>query len=239
MKYEQRLYRSLINKDNLVSYSIKIQESDLYISSDTDLSAKAHQSLAGHRHALETYIQTHPDFRTALTPLPDDPLAPPIIRDMIAQSKKAGVGPMASVAGAVSKFVGQDLTLLTDNLFIENGGDIFLKSKKDVTVSIFAGESTLSYKVNVIVKKEKTPLGICTSSATVGPSLSFGRADAVTVISKSATLSDAAASAIGNRVQSKKDIKKALEFGMSISGIDSVIIIIGNDMGAIGDVELI
>jgi hypothetical protein len=188
---------------------------------------------------LESYIKTNPQFRTSLVPLTEDDLAPLIVREMIIKSKICGVGPMASVAGAMAEFVGNDLLDSTENLIIENGGDIFLKVKHQVTAGIFAGESALSYKLNILVKPEDTPLGICTSSATVGPSLSFGVADAVCVISKSATLADAAASAIGNRVKNKKDIKPSLDYGMEISGILGIVIIIGNDMGAIGDVEFI
>lgn len=239
MKYEERIYRSLINKDNLISYKIKISESDLFISSDTDLSEQAFSSLARHRNSLENYIAKHADFRTSLLPLPEDPLAPPIIRDMLTRSKLCGVGPMASVAGAVAEYVGKDLLDFTENIIIENGGDIFMRSIDNLTVSIFAGESPLSYNIKLLVKSNKTPIGICTTSATVGPSLSFGTADAVCVLSKSATLSDAAASAIGNRVKSKKDIRHALDFGMNIKGIHGIVIIVGKDMGAIGDVELI
>ena len=239
MIHEERTYRSLINKDNLTSYNVKIAESDLFISSDTNLADSSLKSLIKHRNSLEAYIKNHPKFRTSLLPLPEDNLAPPIIRDMLSKSKICGVGPMASVAGAVSEFVGYDLLDQTENLIIENGGDIFLKTKNKLTVSIYAGESALSYKVNIIVKPEDSPLGICTSSATVGPSLSFGKADAVCVISKSATLADAAASAIGNKVKSKKDIKTALDYGIKIPGVKGIIIICGNDMGAIGEVELI
>ncbi len=237
MLHEERTYRSLINKDNLVSYNVTINESDLFISSDTNLADEALKSLIRHRNSLETYIKTHPEFRASLLPLPKDNFAPPIIRDMINKAKVCGVGPMAAVAGAVSEYVGRDLLELTENLIIENGGDIYLKSKKDLTVSIYAGESALSYKVNLLIKHEDYALGICTSSATVGPSLSFGIADAVCVISKSATLADAAASAIGNRVKSKKDIKSALDYGIKIPGVRGIVIICGNDMGAIGEVE--
>jgi ApbE superfamily uncharacterized protein (UPF0280 family) len=239
MLYEERTYRSLINKDNLVSYNINIAESDLFISSDINLADPAFKSLIKHRNSLESYIKDHPKFRTSFLPLPEDNLAPPIVRDMLSKSKICGVGPMASVAGAVAEFVGYDLLNLTENLIIENGGDIFIQSKNELKVSIYAGESALSYNVNFIVKPEETPLGICTSSATVGPSLSFGKADAVCVISKSATLADAAASAIGNKVKSKKDIKTALDYGIKIPGVRGIIIIYGNDMGSIGEVELI
>lgn len=239
MKYEERTYRLLINKDNLISYHVKISESDLFISSDSNLADDAFQSLTRHRNTLEQYINRCPQFRTSLLPLPEDYLAPPIIRKMLSQSRLCGVGPMASVAGAVSEFVGKDLLSMTDNLIIENGGDIFLKSERNMNVCVYSGESALSYKVNLVVKPEKTPLGICTSSATVGPSLSFGRADAVCVLSQSATLSDAAASAIGNRVKSKNDIRKSLEFGLSIPGVTGIVIIIGKEIGAIGDVEFL
>ena len=239
MKYEERTYRSLINKDNLTSYNVKIAESDLFISSDINLADFAEKSLIKHRYSLESYIKNHPEFRMSLLPLPEDNLAPPIIRDMLSKSKICGVGPMASVAGAVAEFVGNDLLNQTENLIIENGGDIFLKSKNELTVSVYAGESALSYKVNFIVKHQDSPLGICTSSATVGPSLSFGKADAVCVISKSITLADAAASAIGNLVKSKNDIKPALDYGIKIPGVKGIIIILGNDMGAVGEVQFI
>jgi uncharacterized protein len=211
----------------------------LLISSDTNLSDVSLKSLAKHRHSLETYIKSHPDFLASLLPLLEDDLAPPIVRDMLAKSKICGVGPMAGVAGALSEFVGYDLLNLTKNLILENGGDIFIKTENKLIASVYAGVSPLSYNVNFVVKPQDSPLGICTSSATVGPSLSFGRADAVCVISKSATLADAAASAIGNKVKSKNDIKPALDFGIKIKDITGIIIIIENEMGVIGKVELV
>jgi ApbE superfamily uncharacterized protein (UPF0280 family) len=239
MLHEERTYRNLISKDNLKSYNVSIAESDLFISSDVNLASEAKKSLLNHRSLLENYIKKHPHFLTSLLPLSEDNLAPAIVRDMLISSNSCGVGPMAAVAGAIAQFVGNDLFDLTETLIIENGGDIFLKSQDKLTVSVYAGESSLSYKINFIVKPEKTPLGICTSSATVGPSLSFGKADAVCVISPSATLADAAASAIGNKVKSKDDIKKALDFGMKIKGVLGIIIIYGSEMGAIGAIEFI
>jgi hypothetical protein len=239
MKHEERTYRYLINKEKLISFNVKIAESDLLISSDTHLDVAAKKSLIQHRHALESYIKNHPEFRTSLISIPEDRLAPPIVRDMISKSRLCGVGPMASVAGAVSEFVGYDLIDQTQNLIIENGGDIFMKAKTPLTVGVYAGESALSYNVKLLIQPEETPIGVCTSSATVGPSLSFGKADAVCVLSKSATLADAAASAIGNRMKSKKDMKSSLDYGMNIPGILGIVIICGNDMGVIGQVELV
>lgn len=239
MPYEERTYRYIINNENLISYNIKISESDLFIRSDRNLSASAEKSLLQHRHAIESYIAFHPEFQTSLLPVPKDPLAPLIIRTMIAKSELCGVGPMASVAGAISEFVGNDLLNETSDIIIENGGDIFLCCKNETTVGLYAGESNLSYTVKILIKPVDTPLGICTSSATVGPSLSLGKADAVCVISKSATLADSAATAVGNRVKDKKDIQMALNYGIKISGVKGIIIIHDSIMGTIGDLEFV
>jgi hypothetical protein len=146
---------------------------------------------------------------------------------------------MAAVAGAVAQFVGYELMERCATLIIENGGDIFLKSDQPRTVAIFAGESPLSYKVNLRISPEKTPIGICTSSGTVGPSLSFGKADAVCVLAKKASLADAAASSIGNAILGKQDITKGIERSRQIEGVLGVVIVVEDQMGIWGDIELV
>ncbi|PIZ20653.1 MAG: hypothetical protein COY50_03570, partial [Deltaproteobacteria bacterium CG_4_10_14_0_8_um_filter_43_12] len=74
---------------------------------------------------------------------------------------------------------------------------------------------------------------------TVGHSISFGRADAVTVVSKSALLADAAATSVGNLVKDKRDFNRALEFAGKIDGILGVLIVLGKEMAVYGKVELI
>jgi hypothetical protein len=168
-----------------------------------------------------------------------DDLAPDIVRDMMKVSQVAGVGPMAAVAGALAEYVGQDLLKLTPNVIVENGGDIFLKSKDEISIGIFAGDSSLSDKLALKIRPEEMPMGICTSSATVGPSLSFGIADAVCVKSKSTAMADAAATMIGNLVKTKKDIKKAISCGSRIKDVLGILIIAENEMGLWGEMELI
>jgi ApbE superfamily uncharacterized protein (UPF0280 family) len=239
MQYQERTYRHHILKNNLKSYQVTVRETDLFISSDVELKQAALQSVHRHRAHLESYIAVHPEFLSALSPLKNDDLAPDIVRDMLNAARLAGVGPMAAVAGAVAQRVGWDLLRLTPNVIVENGGDIFLKCNEEVKIGIFAGESPLSHKLAIRIHPEETPTGVCTSSATVGPSLSFGRADAVCVKSVSVALADAAATAIGNRVKTKKDIKKALAFGAQIRDVLGIIIIIGEDLGAWGNFEFI
>ncbi len=236
-EYRERTYRRTINARGLVTFQVAVRETDLFIAADDDLRIPAREAVIRQRRHIEKYIEQKPQFLHALTPLPEDPLAPPIVQMMLTAGKLSGVGPMAAVAGAVAQHVARDLRDLTNNIIVENGGDIFMKTERERRVAIFAGESPLQGKVALRIKPADMPLGICTSSATVGPSLSFGRADAVCVLSPSAALADAAASRIGNQVKSSKDIKKALAAGAQIPDIMGIVIIIGDRMGAWGNVE--
>ena len=238
MVYQERTYRNRVLNNNLVPFHVCIRETDLFILSDSDLSGAAIKSIHKHRGYIENYVKIHPEFLTSLVPINEDNLAPNIVRDMLNASLATGVGPMASVAGAIAEYVGNDLLKSSRNVIVENGGDIFLKIERDIRVGIFAGDSPLTYKINLLIKSEKMPLGVCTSSGTVGHSLSFGNADAVCVTSKSSSMADAAATAIGNIVKSSKDIKTALDRGINIKGVSGIIIIVGDTFGAIGDIEL-
>ncbi|MGZ3592255.1 MAG: UPF0280 family protein [Syntrophales bacterium] len=239
MNYEERTYRNRVSQNSLTSFHLCVRETDLLIHCDTDLSQKALESVYIYRRFIESYINRYPYFLTSLTPIQDDDVAPPIVRAMLQASLAANVGPMAAVAGAISEYVARELLKMSQNVIVENGGDIYLKCEKEVRVGVFAGNSPLTYKISLLVKPEQMPIGVCTSSGTVGHSLSFGKADAVCVLSKSSTMADAAATAIGNLVKEKRDIRIALEKGMKIQGVLGCLIVIGEHFGAIGDIELI
>lgn len=236
--YEERTYRDLVKTDDLVKFEVVVKETDLLIRAERDLSRESRESILKYRHQLETYIAMTPAFQKSLVPLEDDPYAPEIIREMIRTSRLANVGPMAAVAGAMAESVSKDLLPLSKEVIVENGGDIYVVSSRERTIGIYAGASPLSLKIGIILGPEETPLGVCTSSGTVGPSLSFGKADAVCILSKSAALADAAATAVGNIVQEKKDIERGLEKGKEIEGVLGTLIIVKEKMGAWGQVRL-
>lgn len=226
-------------KDNdLVSFQVVVKETDLYISAAADLSKKANKLVVKYRDQLEAYIERCPTFLTTLTPMPIDTKAPAIAREMLASSAKVRVGPMAAVAGAIAEFVGRDLLATTPEIIVENGGDIYLKSLKKRLIGIYAGKSSLSGKLSIEIEGNDTPLGICTSSGTVGHSLSYGRADAVVVVSKSATLADASATAIGNMIVVPADINKGIDFAQAVTGLMGLIIIKDDTIGLWGDVKV-
>ena len=232
-----RSYREMIKSHDLISFQIKEKESDLLIQSSVYLKEEAASSLRYYRGILENYIAKNPVFKTTLDPYPYDPNAHSLIKDMMKETARCQVGPMASVAGCIAQNIARDLLVKTDELIIENGGDLFIKSALLRKVIIYAGSSKLSNRIYLKIDSHKEGVGVCTSSGTVGPAFSRGKADAVTVISHSATLADAAATAIGNEVKTREDIEKGLELAENIGDLLGVVIIKEDKVGMWGEID--
>jgi len=237
--HEPRFYRHWIKDDDLVSFEVVVKQTDLYIRSRRDLKDKALDSVLKHRSSLEAYIGRHPIFLTTLDPYQAEAGAPAIVKEMARVSQLAGVGPMAAVAGAIAEAIGRDLLAFSPEIIVENGGDIFLKISKKRLVGIYAGQSSFTKRIALEIMPRETPLGICTSSATVGHSLSLGNADAVIVLSPSAALADAAATALCNIVKTADDIPQAIEKAQGIEGLHGLVIIVGDKMGVWGKVRIV
>ena len=238
MPYERRTYRGRATPDGLVAFGVKVGETDLQIAAERDLSERARVLATEARRELESYRRRDPEFFTTLGAhdVPAD--APPIARAMAGAGRLAGTGPMAAVAGAIAERVGRGLLSDSREVVVENGGDIFMVSYRTRRVAIFAGESPLSMKVALAIHPEQTPLGIATSSGTVGPSKSLGRADAAVVMAPGTALADAVATALGNRVSEREDMEDALEWAVSVDGVRGALVIIGRHLGAKGKVRL-
>ena len=167
------------------------------------------------RHEIERFILKYPEFRWSLEPLKLRGEHPKIIELMLRAGELAGVGPFAAVAGAISQVAAEAaIDAGAKNVLIENGGDIAIAGNRDFRVGIFAGDAEGSEKIGFLVEARELPLGICTSSGTVGHSLSFGHADAAVVIAREASVADAAATAIANEVKGG-DVKSSIERGLS------------------------
>jgi len=238
MPYEKRLYREYSSTEGLVSFTVNVKETDLFITSSKHLKDVALQSAFTARKHIESYIAMHPEFLDSLIPMPLDEDADSIVQKMLEAASASGVGPMAAVAGAVGDYVGTELLQYAGEVIVENGGDLFLKINRNITVAVFAGQSPLSEKIGLRVMPSSTPFSLCTSSGRVGPSLSFGTSDAVTIKSSSAPLADAAATAIGNIIHDESDIPKGIETARKIKGVEGVLIVKDKDIGVWGDMEL-
>ena len=238
LDFTVRDYRNRAVPAGLVAFGAAVGETDLWIAADRDLRREALRSIRAHRAGIELYIKAHPGFATTLVPWradTPDKLLPAL---MVKASAAVGTGPMAAVAGAMAEAVVRDLSRFSSRVIVENGGDIYLLGPEYARVGLWAGRSPLSGKIGLAVDAS-SGVAVCTSSGTVGPSLSFGNSDSATVISPSGALADAAATELGNRVKTPGDIENALDWMLSIPGITGAVVIMGDIFGVKGDIEIV
>ncbi len=220
------LSRKITYKDTILNVKCDACEADIF-------DGILEEAILQRRH-VEQYITRHPEFATSLEPLEVPGDCPQIIDEMARAAKTACVGPMAAVAGAISEFCAKKAVELgAKSVLVENGGDICLCGKRDFEIKIFAGESELSNKLAFKINPGGF-YGICTSSGTVGHSISFGDSDAAAVCAKNTAVADAVATAIGNEVKGKNGINAGLEIAKKIRGIDGVLIIRADKIGMWG-----
>ncbi|ABR30596.1 conserved hypothetical protein [Thermosipho melanesiensis BI429] len=215
-----RYYRELMGH-NLFSFRVKYKESDIWIGMDKKipgLPILIYEYLVDLRKSIEEYVDE--EFLGVLKPLKIKCDEPEIVKDMILCSQKAGVGPMAAVAGAFSKFVGRFIlnTFSPQKLFVENGGDLYVFSTTDTSVGI------VSNTINLKIELPAGEYGIATSSRYIGHSKNFGKTDTTTVVTHDATLSDAYATAISNNIKNVYDAKRILK--KEFQEIQDIVVII-------------
>ena len=227
-------YRGFVTSGDLVSSTVVVRQTNLLVSGFSDLGKEAGRLVRKFRREIEDYIEKHQSFERSLVPIKADPAAPGIVKTMIEAAARTGVGPMASVAGAIAEYVGQGLMQRSRDVIVENGGDIFIRSAVRRQVLLLAESSELS-AIRIVLPPSPEPVGLCTSSGTLGHSLSFGRADAVTVLWSSASLADAAATAIANEVKDHGDIRKGIRRAQEI-GVKGVVIVVQGHIGAWGNI---
>lgn len=235
----RRIYRDWVAGDELVSGTVTIDSTDLQVSTRGDLRREALASATRHRQDVESYIRSHPRFVTTLQPCDVDAGAPAVVVAMAAAARIAGVGPMAAVAGAIAEAVGMDLLKHSDEVVVENGGDVFIATRVGRTVALYAGQSILTGRIGLAIEPADSPVGVCTSSGTFGHSLSLGGADACTVIARSAAVADALATSLCNRIRSASDLARVLDPEHLPAEALGVLAVAGGQVGIHGAIRLV
>lgn len=242
-QYVERTYRLLHRQEDLVFFQVSIKETDLDIGINrnklnTQLIEGVEREVITIRSELERYITQDHTFLQSLKPYKPRFNAPEIAQIMAEAAHKAGIGPMSAVAGTLAQQVGLYLSKRSREVIVENGGDIYIRSNHKRIIGIFAGPSPFTNRLALEIEPHQMPLGVCTSSGTVGHSLSLGNADAVVILSPSAALADAVATAAGNLVNAEDDLQKAVDFAMSINSVIGALAIKNDKLAAAGNIQL-
>lgn len=230
-----------IRSKDLFKQVFEYKESRGTIISDSEDAIKAAiSSIKFHREQLERYIQRHPKFLYSLQPVQVDK-GPKVARLMAGATSKAGVGPMAAVAGVLADLAVEEMVSEGARVaVVEDGGEASLVSNRPIDMALSAGDSPLSRRVGF--RLEHFPMGVATSSGMFSHALSFGEAEAVTVFAENAGLADAAATAVCNLVKGddhRSAIERGIKRGLSIDGVRGVFIIYREMVGRGGEVPLI
>lgn len=223
----------------MIEKRIKINETNILLKTDLP-NNELDSFILKQRMELISYININREFLISYEPLRVNN-APFIVKLMARASQIAEVGPMAAVAGTISQLSMKYLLKKgAKYVVVENGGDIALKTNKDVIMGLFAGNSSLSGQIGFKIKHEKTPMGICTSSGTVGHSISFGNADSVTVFADEASVADALATSIANEAQELKEedsVQRCLNRADDLKEyFRGVMVVVGESAGTIGKI---
>lgn len=243
--FEDRTYRSQFNTVRFTGFEVQYLETDLWIGIDPgsfhpEMQNVALTKIKKLRETLDGYIKTEPFFRKSLNPFHPSEIAPAGAIEMAAASRKAGIGPMSTVAGLFAREVGNEISknFSVNEMVIENGGDIYVLLQNELILSVFAGDSILSERIGLVIPADKSKLGICTSAGTVGHSLSYGVADAVVVVCDDILVADAFATAFGNKVKSPNNVEKVIKQSEKYPEILSLLIICEDKIGIRGDYEM-
>ncbi|MFP4655222.1 MAG: UPF0280 family protein [Methanohalobium sp.] len=224
-----------------MSYREKFQLKETIVTIVADNSSSieiAKDAIKLHRSRLERYIQYDPYFNTTLEPYEYTENTPEIVQRLIRAGNTVGIGPMSAVAGTIASLAVEAMVEAGETYaIVDNGGDIAHINDRPVNVGIYAGTSAfenLAFKINT----RKTITGICTSSGTIGPSISFGMADAAIVFSDDVSLADSAATALGNAVDGtgREFVEKSFDVIKYIPNIKGAVVIQGENMGVWGEI---
>ena len=237
--YTERTYRCWSGRAATARFNVTLGESDLDIQCGADRRAAALEKLAAVRRDLSRHIARDPVYRTSLVPVPVPPGAPEIVRAMADAASLWDVGPMAAVAGAIAQLVGEAIAGPGERVIVENGGDIWARAPGEIRCAVYAGERSPFRDRLAFAVDARDGVGVCTSSGAVGPSLSFGDADAVVVVARSAAIADAAATAIANRIQAPADVAPVVEESSGGPGLTALVACCGDRLALWGELELV
>ncbi len=215
---------------------IQIGETIAYLTAEASFFSAAETIIRTARREISRYIRDHPWFWATLEPLAVENPAPEIVRRMVESAELVNVGPMAAVAGAIAQTVVEQLVELgASHVIFDNGGDIAMFLDHPIVAGVYTGRNGVA-GIGLLIDRTQELLGLCTSSASVGPSLSLGVTDASTVFARDAILADAAATALGNLVSSRSPdcIESALR-QVQVAGVKGAMVILGDTIGIGGD----
>ncbi len=221
--YETKNYRNKIPLSQSVTFEVGVRDTSIHVQAQTDLTAKAKESVFRYRYQIEEYLRQHPAFRDTQSPIQIYSSAPEIVKYCDLACRNTGVAPMSCMSGAMADFVGRDLMSQSPVLVVSSGGDTFVRSSVALEVHIYAKGSALHNKLILQAPGAKNIFGISTYVPGKG-------IQAVTVLSRTASWASAFAKDLGVRLDSGESLKSALNRAEAYTDVGGVVIVSGSQV---------
>jgi len=219
-----------------VTAKLEIGETAATIGAERVYVEAAVDAIKAAREEIERLVRKDRFFLTTMEPYDPSPKSGGVVRRMCEAARAAGVGPMATVAGAIAQEALEAmLSQGCRHAWVDNGGDIAVMVERPVTIEVFHDPASANAFALELENTGK-PLGICSSSGTLGHSISFGNADTVVAVARDAVLADALATAIGNNVSGPGSLKGCFEPFTGIRGFHGGIAMAGGEVAIHGDI---
>jgi uncharacterized protein len=229
--YERKNYRNRIRVDHVAGFELEVRETNLLIQAQSDLSAKAKDSVFRYRYQIEEYLRQHPAFREASAPIQIYASAPEIVRYSDLSSRVTGVAPMTCMSAAMADFVGRDLLPDSANVVVSSGGDSFVRCSLPLDVYLYADGSPLHEKLILALPAFKRPFGISTFVPGKG-------VHAVTVLSRAACWASVYARDVGDRLARGEALSSVLDRMKEYSDVGGIVLIAGEKIVIGGDLVI-
>ncbi len=222
-----------------LSFQVVVGETDLWVAAQKDLSREVSLLAAKLRGEIQAYTALDPNFRTSFVPINVSKNAPEVVRRMAAGARLAGVGPFAAVAGTIAQMITEELEAISPEMVVENGGDIYIIGRRERVVGLLPDLDNDAL-LGLRIPAKALPLAICSSSARIGHSLSFGQGDLATVLAPDGSFADAAATALCNMLHAAEDIPLVIEQAKAWAkhGLQGIFVQCAGQLGLWGKFEL-
>lgn len=231
-------YRQNISKKYKYSWLVRYKYSDILISSDKDISAKISGPLQSFYDDLEGIIKKDSSFYNSLKPISIKDYYTPEAGLMRDAAELFGVGPMATVAGAVCEYLADNLLKYCEKLVIENGGDTLVVTDEKINIGLYVKNRYFNDSITIQTRSAKGRFSVCSSSSTFGHSMSLGKCDLAVAMADSAVYADAAATSIANSVKDIRDIDGMIKHYSTFDQLTGIVVIKDKKIGLWGNLKL-
>jgi ApbE superfamily uncharacterized protein (UPF0280 family) len=213
------------------SFDIQVQDMTLHIQAGTDLDEESRAAALSFWEQLHAYTLRNPDVRSSKRPMEVPADAPEIVREIVAASRRAGVGPMYSFQGAVTDYVGRFLAREVSEVTVNCAGDYFILGRRRQKLTVVRGSGAPSVAVVVPASRQG-----------VGVSMTMGRGhvdvDGLAVIADSCMVADAAAAGVQAILPKEGGLHSALAYLKQVRGVVGGLVVVGDRIGVAGAVEI-